>query len=59
MKKLKKNKIIFIMFLIIGMLYLPDAINNFNSANAIGGIKYLLISICIDIIAVVFLISKD
>lgn len=55
---LSKNKIIFIIFLILGLIVIPEAIKEFKLNNIITGVKLLLFSLVADILALVYLLSE-
>lgn len=53
---MSKEKMICIAFLLIGTLFLPDAVNGFFNNNMFEGIKYLLISFAVGMIGILYLI---
>lgn len=55
---LSKNKIVFIIFLILGLIVIPEAIKEFKLNNIITGVKLLLLSLAADILALVYLLSE-
>ncbi|MCX7883464.1 MAG: hypothetical protein N2448_00270 [Caloramator sp.] len=55
---LSKNKIIFIILLILGLIVIPDVIKEFKLNNIITGVKLLLFSLVADILAIVYLLSE-
>lgn len=58
MMGLSKNKMIFIILLILGLIVIPEAIKEFKLNNIIIGIKLLLFSLVADIIALLYLLSE-
>lgn len=56
MKVSMKNKLILVAFLIIGTLFLMDSFKGFVENNMFEGIKYLLISIVMGIIGILYIL---
>ncbi|MCX7903497.1 MAG: hypothetical protein N2486_03195 [Caloramator sp.] len=56
--KLSKNKMIFIILLVLGLIVIPEAIKEFDSNNIVSGVKLLLFSLVAGIISLLYLLSE-
>lgn len=56
--KLSKNKMIFIILLVLGLIVIPEAIKEFDSNNIVSGVKLLLFSLVAGILSLLYLLSE-